>query len=294
MQDMNRRRFLAVAGAAAAVPALGSGVASASADTLRAATVRVVVTEQKITMTPSRVPAGLVRFEVSTPDAASIAPGIFRLRGSAGIDKFLEYYVAANSRDLPTKQWATGMIDKEAEFLGGAAVTNVSPMVVTAFLRPGRHYVFNYNAALTPYLRDSILPLEVGPRYGLSWPPAVDDVIVMRNNAYEMPSRIRGRSTFLVHNATGQVNEVMFLGLTPDATADDVRAFWAAVLAGKKPPKVVVTSLPEGLAPLSAGGTGIVTTALPPGKYMVTTFMYDRNTWLKGIFQDFWKIVTVC
>jgi hypothetical protein len=65
------------------------------------------------------------------------------------------------------------------------------------------------------------------------------------------------------------------------------------VQAGQRPPKPVILSAPEGLAPMNAGFSGVVTTALPPGRYMITTFMYDRQTWVKGVFEGFWKLITL-
>jgi hypothetical protein len=301
--DVSRRRFLAGVAGVAAVPAAGvlqPAVATADprwpGDGCRNV-VTVVATEQRIHLSPKQVPAGVIDFAVSTPGTVSIAPGLFRLKGDTSIDVFLDNYAKANSTDPATKAAATALIDEQAVFLGGAAVTSVSPVRTTAVLSPGTYYVFNYNAALTPYAKDSILPLQVGPRIQGGRLPEIDATIVLHGSGvgsrYDMPGRIRAHGTLWVSNLTPQTNETMWLRVVDDATDEDMREFWAAVLAGKPPARALVTGQPEGLAPLSSGESGIVTTAMPRGKYMITTFMYNRETWRKGVFENFWKLVTL-
>ncbi len=301
---VTRRRFLSgAAGVAAAVPVAGllpasaANAASGRSHRPTGSTVKVDVTAQKLTITPSRIPAGVVHLDVSTPDAASIAPGLLRLKGGVDIDTFLDHYIKAYSTDLETKRKYTAIIEREADFFGGAAVTSVGPVRTTAILRPGRYYLFNYNAALTPYLRDSVVPLQVGPGHSHGCLPKIDDVILLCGSGpgsqFVMSDRIPGHGTFLVSNLTRQINEAMWLRIADNATEDDVREFWAAVRAGQRPPKPVILSAPEGLAPMNSGFSGIVTTAMPPGRYMITTFMYDRQTWVKGVFEGFWKLITL-
>jgi hypothetical protein len=294
----SRRGFLTAAGAVAALPVMGFGAANASTpDGRHGTTVRVVVTPERVTVSPNRIPAGLVHLEVSTTSPTMCAPGLLRLNPGVELETFLKHYAEANSKDEAIRRLGINAIDREAKYLGGATVTAVSPIKISVLVDPGTHHIFNYNTISTPYLRDSIVPLRVERGHGRQRLPRTWNTIEMcderTRSRYVMPDCLRHNGSYLVTNLTPQTNELTWLRLVDDATGQDVRDFWAAVAAGRQPSRNILLSAPEGLAPLSPGRSAVFTPDFPPGKYLVTSFMYDRETWVKGTFQGFWKIVTL-
>ena len=292
------RRFtrLAVAVAVAAGALLVAPQAMAAPAARQPAVVHVAVTKTGLTISPAAVPAGTVRFEVSTTETTSMAPGVLRLHGGVPVQQFLADYVKASSTDPTVRAAGTALIDQEASYRGGATVTATAPIQFSAVLEPGHYQVFNYMAALTPYVNDSVRELTVG-----SWRdgpcPHADGSILMTGSGtgsrYLTTSKLRDGNDVLVTNLTAQTNELTWLQLVPGTTDQDVSAFWAAVSQGHAPAKNIVLTQAAGLAPLSPGYSALFHVGFPPGHYLITSFMYDRKTGVRGVFQGFWKIVDV-
>lgn len=286
----------ALPGRASADPA-PSNNAAAQANWNRHGVVSVQVSPQGLQMWPQRVPAGVVTFETTSTAPSSVAPGLFRLKAGTDIQTWLANYVNTGSKDPATRIAATETMDEQAVFFGGAAVTTVAPLRTTAVLSPGTYYVFNYNSAGSPTMQQNILPLVVEDTQPVAPMPHVDHVVVLDGNGpdttYQMPDAIRANSTLWLSNMTSQTNEAMFMQITPDATVADVQQYWAQIHSGQTPTKQVVLTNPEGLAPMSSGMSGLVTLAMPKGRYMVTTFVYDRVTDVKGIYEGVFKLLTL-
>ena len=294
---LSRRGLLVGAGAAAALPALG-GVAYAhdSDDGDRDRRVTVSASADRVTLSRTRVPAGVVTLDIGTT-AAKAAPGLLRLRAGTTIDSFLDAYEQTGSPDPATRAAAIARIDTEAEYLGGAAVNQASGRIQSvAWLTPGTYYVFNYGSVGTPGFRASAPRLDVtAPGRSTGHTPRPTATIAYYDAGpdghYLLPARFPRCGTFLIANQTEQINEVMFLPLLPTATDADVAAWVAAIRNHTVPPPAPFAGGPVGAAPLTAGFTNLVQWSFPRGRYMVTSFMSNRRTQVKRAFEGMYSIV---
>ncbi|GAA2637581.1 hypothetical protein GCM10010399_83500 [Dactylosporangium fulvum] len=295
-----RRTLIAAAGAALAAPLVrGPGPAAAAVPWQPArhpARVRVDVRDDRVVLTPARVPGGLVELEVTTTVAAGASAGLLRLHDGVDVDAYLRNYADAYSPDPEVSHRAILLNDRQADYLGGATVTAVTPVRTGAYLAPGRYRVFNYPSIRTPYAAASMATLDVTSDRPVPAPAAAARVVMHGrgpSSGYLAPDRLPARGRWRVTNLTAQLNELTLLPLGPGVTAVDVAAFFAALRDGRTPPDGVVTGQPRGLAPLSPGRCGDLVADLPAGRYALASFMYDRGTWVKGALQGFWKLVTL-
>lgn len=300
-RQLSRRRMFAGAGAVAAIPLLGAAPAAAAparpASRTATPTVTVVADRAGVRLGTSEVPAGAVRFDITTAETTSPSVGLIQLRPGVSIDAFLHHYRLASSPDPVTRAKAVAMIDAEARYLGGAAVAAAVPAGWTAVLTPGTYHVLNYLASGSPDFRAGVRSLKVTATATPAPPPAVDGVIASYDVGYDgrfvVPPVLPATASFQVVNQTGQLNEAVFFGLVPGATAADVAAFFAAFTGGGPVPPSPFAGGPWGSAPLSPGGSGIVHQSLAPGNYIVTSFISNRRTSVKRAFEGMWSFVTV-
>ncbi len=257
----------------------------------------VVITATDLTV-PATVPAGIVHFPTSTTQDQPTSAGVIRLRDGLALADYLTDYHMANSTEEATRVEGVRRIDSDAEYFGGVTVTAANPLRFTTLLAPGRYYVINYGAVKTPYLAQSVRPLDVVGTLGPQpFPPRTDASITLSGNGsgsrYETPDRLPAHGALLVTNKTAQLNEVMLVRIPPDTTPAEVTAFWAAVAKGGWPAKNILESQPAGLSPLNPGRCGVADLDFTPGRYLLASFVTDRVTGNKGVIQGFWSMVTL-
>lgn len=300
-----RRRLLIGMGAGAAtlLPATPAFAHGGQDDRRRAdpAVIGAVATVDGIRLTTDRVPAGPVTLSASTTDDKVQRPlGLVRLRAGVTLAAFLTHYqTAATSKDPAERHAALALIDSEAQYFGGPAVTKASGKIeISWILTPGTYHLLDYTL-LDPARPELVRSIQVGaptrpavavPRWAPELIAAYDEGPLGR---YLIGNTLDKRGEFTVVNQTSQLNEVMFLRVTPGASAADVAACMDALAQGRQPSVYPFTGVPSGITPLSPGSTAVLSQSLDPGQYLVTSFISNRETLIKRAFEGMWKLITL-
>lgn len=216
-----------------------------------------VATVDGIRLTTDRVPAGPVTLVASTTDEKVQRPlGLVRLRAGVALTAFLTHYqTAATSKDPAERRVALALIDSEAQYFGGPAVTKASGKVeISWILTPGTYHLLDYTL-LDPARPELVRSIQVGaparaavavPRWAPELIAAYDEGPLGR---YLIGSTLNARGEFTVVNQTSQLNEVMFLRVTPGASAADVSACMDALAHGQRPSVYPFSGVPSGITP---------------------------------------------
>ncbi|MGW6707983.1 hypothetical protein ACWGDE_24255 [Streptomyces sp. NPDC054956] len=306
---LGRRRLLIGLGAGAATAATLLPAAPAFAHDgpdrrhrADAAVIGAVATASGIRLTTDQVPAGPVTLSATTTDEQVQRPlGLVRLRTGVALTTFLTHYqTAATSKDPAERRAALTLIDSEAQYFGGPAVTKASGKVeISWILTPGTYHLLDYTL-LDPARPELVRSIRVGApagRPGTSVPRWAPDLIAAYDEGplgrYLIGNTIDARGEFTVVNQTSQLNEVMFLRVTPGAGSAEVSACMDALAHGQRPPTYPFTGVPSGITPLSPGSTAVLSQSLEPGQYLVTSFISNRETLVKRAFEGMWKLVTL-
>ncbi|MFD9307563.1 hypothetical protein ACFWCB_33625 [Streptomyces sp. NPDC060048] len=254
-----------------------------------------------IRLTTDQVPAGAVTLVASTTDDKVQRPlGLVRLRAGVALTSFLTHYqTAATSKDPAERHAALALIDSEAHYFGGPAVTKASGKIeISWILTPGTYHLLDYTL-LDPARPELVRSIRVGAptRPGTSVPRWAPDLIAAYDEGplgrYLIGNTLDARGEFTVVNQTSQLNEVMFLRVTPGAGSSEVAACMEALAHGQQPPTYPFTGVPSGITPLSPGSTAVLSQSLEPGQYLVTSFISNRETLVKRAFEGMWKLVTL-
>lgn len=301
---LSRRGFLGAA-AVAAVPVgatlLGAGSAAATTRPFPtpATVVKVTVSTDGVTVSPTRIPAGVVTVEVVTPDAANRSVGLIKLHDGVALESFMDHYVQATNPDPVLRRQALAQIDSEASYLGGANVTAASgPVRSTSIVTPGTYQIFTYTAVGTPTYRQSIAALEVvsagAPVGRIAGVPtlvaAYDDGPIAR---YLIPRDLPACGEILFANQGSQLNELQFIAVRPGTAEAEVQAFFDALRSGQAPPSNPFVSSPAGLCPITPGSAALLSTKLPAGPYLAACFISNRTTLMKRAFEGTWALVNL-
>ena len=311
--DARRRRsFLGLAAAAVPLTAAvvtGGGATAAFADSRSSTSsgtagrsgaggrVGVLADTQGVTLSTGTVPAGLVPFEVSTAETAQQAVGLLRLTDGVQLADYLAHYVqAATAASAADRAAGVALIDAEAFYFGGAAVLAGSGRgTVTVTLPPGEYVLVNYSAVALPGFAAGVRLLRVVPARGpYGRPPQADDIAAQYDQGTQglflVSARLAARGSLQVTNHSSQLNELMIVPVVPGTTAAQVTAFCDAVAAGQYPSSSPLAGTPVGLTPLSPGATAYYSYSLPAGPYLVTSFISDRRTGVKEMFENMWAL----
>ncbi|MEV0381395.1 hypothetical protein [Nonomuraea sp. NPDC050643] len=264
--------------AAAAQMAGTPGAASATG----AATGRVVdvVIGEGGLSAPSTLPEGAVTLRVRSTRPA-VALLLVRLRTGHSLDVYLRDLVLTSSLDLEERKAASRAVEAAADQFGGAVVTSAAVVACTQVLPHGRYYLvaFEYSSATaTPIVREVSVEGFGGRAY-----PAVDGSIVHRRAGTHTRLEVSGadlpgHGRFRVFNASGGLNEAVFVPVAPGTTEDEVRAVFDALRNGTPPPSMPFRGRPVGLAPLSPGRSAVLHVELPAGPYLLLSHIVDPRT----------------
>ncbi|MGW0630223.1 hypothetical protein [Streptomyces sp. NPDC002758] len=284
-------------GAAALLPT--TAAAQEAARTRGPQVVEAVATPDSLTLSAATAAAGVITLRAITPDQKQQHPlGLLRLEPGVALEDFLTHYrQAATATDPALRRAALELIDSEAVYFGGPAVSAVSgPVEVTWTLTPGTYHLLDYTT-VDPAHPERVRTLTVTGGRPLGRPRVAPHVIAPYADGdqgrYLTASTLPAEGTFQVVNQTRQLNEVMFLRTTPDATEADVTACMEALRKGQQPPVYPFVGVPVGLTPLQPGATAVFALSLQPGRYLLTSFISNRQTLVKQAFEGMWQLVTL-
>ncbi|EMF25901.1 putative secreted protein [Streptomyces gancidicus BKS 13-15] len=262
--------------------------------------VRAVAAPGELTLSTDAVPAGLVTLRATTPDPEQQHPlGLLRLRHGVSVAGFLEHYrQAATAQDPAERRAALALIDTEAHYFGGPAVSAAGGAVeVSWILAPGTYHLLDYTTT-DPAHPERVRTLTVTPAgrpHG--GPRSAPHVIAPYDDGdrgrFLTAATLPADGVFHVVNHTRQLSEVMFLRVTPGASEEDVTACMEALGRGEQPPVYPFTGVPTGLTPLQPGASAVFAHALRPGRYLLTSFISSRETLVKRAFEGMWQLVTL-
>ncbi|MFI1537180.1 hypothetical protein [Streptomyces anandii] len=261
--------------------------------------VEAVAAPDGLSLSSGTVPAGTVTLRATTPDPALQHPlGLVRLKPGVGIEQFLAHYQqAATAQDPAQRRAGLQLIDTEAWYYGGPAVTAAGgALEATWILTPGTYHLLDYTT-VGPAHPERVPTLTVTGTRPQGRPRGTAHVIAPYDDGdqgrYLTDGTLPARGAFQVVNQTGQLNEVMFLRTTPGATEADVTACMEALRKGEKPPVYPFTGVPTGLTPLQPGASAVFAHDLQPGRYLLTSFISNRQTLVKRAFEGMWRLVTL-
>lgn len=297
-----RRGVLAGLTAAAVLlpsaPAVGSPVGRHGRHGRDGTTVRVVAGASGMRLSATTVPAGAVTVAASTDESGQQALGLLRLRPDVTVDTFLAHYHQASTAQEPeARREALALIDSEAHYLGGPAVTADSGRVEASWvLTPGTYHLLNYTTADPARPEVCVRELRVGPATsGPCRPRDPRHVIAPYDDGpdadYLCARRLPACGDIQVVNRTDQLNEVMLLRTLEGTPDSEIAACMAALREGRQPPTYPFVGMPAGLTPLSPGAGAVLSFSLDPGPYLLTSFISDRDTLVKRAFGGMWRQV---
>ncbi|MER5212030.1 hypothetical protein ABT063_15960 [Streptomyces sp. NPDC002838] len=292
---LSRRRMLFGAGVTAGallgvLPAASPAAASPARRPVRpAAAFDVVVTQDSITA-PSTVPSGPVTFHVTTPTEGGMGLPLVHIR--VPIDKYLDDLTRMNNATTPAEAAAAAkVVEGESVNLGGAAVQPGVGATYTQILWPGRYYflAYDFDSAARPVAHAlTVRGTATGE------PPEPVDLIRHTRSGFRVPGdRLHANGTHLVINDSGVLNEAVLLPVRPGTTAAEVDAFFAALRDGTTPPSNPIIGGATGSPPLSPGRSARVAASLPPGGYVLSSWITSSTTGRPRVFDGFYKLVTL-
>jgi hypothetical protein len=261
--------------------------------------VEAVAAPDALTLSTDTVAAGAVTLRATTPDQKQQHPlGLVRLRPGVTLVDFLTHYrQAATATDPAERRTGLALIDSEARYFGGPAVSAVGGPVETSWiLAPGTYHLVDYTT-VDPAHPERVRTLTVTGTRPQGRLPVTAHVIAPYDDGdqgrYLTAAGLPADGTFQVVNHTAQLNEVMFLRTTPGATEADVTACMEALRKGQQPPVYPFVGVPVGLTPLQPGASAVFSLALQPGGYLLTSFISNRQTLVKRAFEGMWQLVTL-
>ncbi|MFF9213452.1 MULTISPECIES: hypothetical protein [unclassified Streptomyces] len=261
--------------------------------------IEAVAAPDALTLSTSTVAAGVVTLRATTPDQKLQHPlGLLRLAPGVTLPDFLTHYrQAATATDPAERRAALALIDNEARYFGGPAVSAPGgPVEVTWVLAPGTYHLIDYTT-YDPAHPERVPALTVTGTRPQGRPRVAPHLIAPYDDGdqgrYLTATTLPADGTFQVVNHTRQLNEVMFMAVTPGSTDADVTACMEALRKGQQPPVYPFSGVPVGLTPLQPGAGAVFSLSLPPGRYLLTSFISNRQTLVKRAFEGMWQLVTL-
>ncbi|MER6358510.1 hypothetical protein ABT186_43715 [Streptomyces sp. NPDC001634] len=261
--------------------------------------VEAVAAPDGLTLSVDTVPAGAVTLRATTPDQKLQHPlGLLRLEPGVDIVTFLTHYQqAATAQDPAQRRAGLQLIDTEARYFGGPAVSAAGgPLEATWILAPGTYHLLDYTT-VDPAHPERVRTLTVTGTRPQGRPRSAPHIIAPYDDGdqgrYLSDDTLPADGVFQVVNHTRQLSEVMFLRTVPDATEADVTACMEALRKGEKPPVYPFVGVPTGLTPLQPGASAVFAHSLQPGRYLLTSFISNRQTLVKRAFEGMWQLVTL-
>ncbi|MFJ5225038.1 hypothetical protein [Streptomyces sp. NPDC088400] len=294
LDGLSRRRMLLGAGATTAallgvLPAASGATASPARRPDRTVVHDVVVTPDTITA-PATVPAGPVTFRVTTPTAGGLGLPLVQVR--VPIDTYLDDLTRMTTAPTPAEAAAAAaVVERESVNFGGAAVQPGNEVTFSTVLRPGRYYLLSYDFDGSARPVAHVLTVK-GPGNG-GLPEPVDVIRHTRSGFWVPGGRLHSTGTHFVVNESGALNEAVLLPVRPGTTAAEIDAFFAALRDGTTPPSYPITGGAVGSPPLSPGRFGWLGVSLPPGGYVLSSWVTSTTSGRPRVFDGFYQLVTL-
>ncbi|WP_448625111.1 hypothetical protein [Geodermatophilus sp. URMC 64] len=244
-------------------------------------TVEVVGDGDSVTVTPDSVPAGPIRFEVSTTNPETPEGGggsaieLFELDHGVTLDEFFADLADQFSEDAEARARSTREIDDEATFHGLADVAEDTPLVVTTRLEAGTYNLVDLaNFQGTAPAVTTLTVTDDGDRDS-----GVDsDVLVTTvDERFYAPRVWPAEGTYSFANEDDTPHFMIMEPVVAGTTDEQVQA--ALESESEEPPAFLDPSRPSvGNEVVSPGERIKVTYDLPAGTYVLLCFVADEET----------------
>ncbi|GII95053.1 hypothetical protein [Sinosporangium siamense] len=248
---------------------------------------------------PAEARPGYVTFRASTPPSGVRRlrdVTLLRMREGTTIERYVEHIRMAFDSDPATRKAGLTGVFTLAHAYGGAVISGTSRMTFTTRLRPGVHYLLDFEDAAHPEFLSRIRTLTVAGRPRRREHDREGDTVVIyeRDGAGRFLSRPRLRKggRIVVVNRAPQPQEMVLVPVRPGTTAQDLAAYYEALKRGERPESLYIRG-PMGTAPLSPGETVEIDLGVSPGEYALASFLSDADTMRPSAWEGTWKLVRV-
>ncbi|WP_436493644.1 hypothetical protein [Actinokineospora sp. HUAS TT18] len=235
---------------------------------------------------------GVTTFEVSTPDFGGREVGLIKLKPGVQLDNLLANLgTVLHNEDLEAKKAAGAVVYRDSVLLGGAIVTPRAPQIFSQMLFEGTYYLVDYRSLANPAATNHYQKITVGRGFNSYW-PGVDHVVLQYQESngdprFRAPATIKSGARLLIINLTDQMADSVFLPVAPGTTGEDIAKFFQ----GQSAPPFI--GQPQGALPASAGYAVHYKADLAPGRYVLLSFVGDRETGYPGAARGMYKIIDV-
>ncbi|MFG2196114.1 hypothetical protein [Streptomyces sp. NPDC048639] len=263
---------------------------------------------------PASVPAGPVEFRVSSADGEEHGLEIFRPRRGATVNQVLRDLRGTSLANPPREVAAAArLVDREAEFFGGAQVQRAHPVRMSVTLCPGTYRLVDLTQVLDGPARTKTLrvtgdheacensPAQEG-RAGTA-PATVKLVETAAGPRLRSPETLPARGPIRFTNATDQGGEMLLQRLRPNATQAQVRRALEDGCAGAGCPFDGPAFGLNGMSAhheatlLGPGGAPTPPSPTPPaprpGRYVLMSSTPDIDAGVAQSQLGAWRIVTL-
>ncbi|MGB8384189.1 MAG: hypothetical protein WCG47_23605 [Dermatophilaceae bacterium] len=288
----------------------GSAATAASADPSGPPgdplTVQVVGDGSHVSIDRARVPAGQVRFDVSstnpTPGSGSQIT-LLRLQPGVSFKQFNADLAHEFAHDSATAAKGTRELTRDARFFGLADVAPGTPATVTENLSPGTYYLFDSGNNTSTGAPAKTRLTVVRDQHNGDGPDDAAAAALADDNGRMASVRLTSADTFVVRGqlpARGSVrvtnvsDTLHFMSMErvkPGTTDADVQAFFDSQTQG--PPPFGVDGPSVGADVQSPGRSLTLSYDLPPGTYVLLCFVADDKTGMPHAFMGMHKVVTL-
>jgi hypothetical protein len=241
-------------------------------------TVHVTGTGSAVSIDDAHVPAGPVRFEVSTTSSTFSAVTLFSLKNGATLDQFFDD--VRNEFDLThadNRAKGTREARQHATFYGLADVVPGVPLAVTADLRPGTYWLFDLTTPPDPDVDPQVTRLRVGGGWGGDDDQHADVPVRMTGDRFLAPPVWPRAGTWSLRNADDTVHFMQLQPVGGETTEEQVQAALEATGGFSVGDLADPTRPTVGSEVLSPGIRHTVDYDLPAGRYVLLCFIADEN-----------------
>ena len=277
-----------VAAAASAGNATAAGAAPSAGGRIRV--ISVVLTDAGFTLPQRPVPAGLVTFKISSPEATYHALQGFRLKNGGTLTDIIEALRGGVNDDREAAAAGHRTLLEKATLIGGAVGVQDGPIYVTVLLEAGTYYCLDVNDYFIEGLANPrIHELRVVGRRGRIQLPAFDETILAVPHdmaghdtfGFESPTVLPLQGTYLMINASDEIHDIVWRHAKPGTTDAYLDAYYDAVVNGTPLPGPSPWLEPNthGLQGVSPGRWAVVSVGFAEaGDYALVCYVPSAET----------------
>ncbi|HVK20747.1 MAG TPA: hypothetical protein VM677_05255 [Actinokineospora sp.] len=249
-------------------------------------------TDRLVAPAAATLRAGVTTFQVSTPDFGGREVGLIQLKPGVQLDNLLTNLATVlHNDDLAAKKAAGDVVYRDSVLLGGAIVTPRAPQVFSQMLFQGTYYLVDYRSLANPAATNHYQKITVGKGFAGCW-PTIDHVVLQYQNdagepRFRAPDTLKAGAKLLIVNLTDQMADSVFLPVRPGTTDEDINKFFTGQAA---PPFI---GQPQGALPASSHYAVHYQADLAPGRYVLLSFVGDRETGYPGAARGMFKLIDV-